>query len=85
MILIFQCKKYPNSKKKNLKIVILDVLKKYVRINIDSKLISIDSFQFLSLSLDSLVKNLGKDHSKCLSQEFNKKELDLVNEKRFYS
>ena len=56
-----------------------------MRFNIDNKLIFIDSFQFLSLSLDSLVKNLGKDHSKCLSQEFKKKELDLVKEKGCYS
>ena len=31
----------------------------------------IDSFQFLSSSLDSLVKNLHKDDFKYLSQEFD--------------
>ena len=31
----------------------------------------IDSFQFLSFSLDSLVKNLDKNDFKCLSQEID--------------
>ena len=39
-----------------------------------------DVFQFLSLSLDSLVKNLGKKEFQYLSQEFNKKVLDLVKQ-----
>ena len=54
-------------------------LKKYVRFNIDNKLISTDSFQYLSVSLDSLLKNLGKDNFKSLSQEFSKNVLDLIN------
>ena len=41
-----------------------------MRFNINSKLIFIDSFQFLSSSLESLVKNLGEDDFKYLSQEF---------------
>ena len=45
---------------------------------INNKLSFIDSFQFLSSSLDCLVKNLSKDSLKYLSQEFAKKELDLV-------
>ena len=51
--------------------------------SINNKLSFIDSFQFLSSSLDSLVKNLGKDHFKYLSQEFNNKLLDLVKQKGF--
>ena len=43
----------------------------------------IDSFQFLSFSLDSLVKNLSKDGFKYLSQEFDNNVLDLVK-KGFY-
>ena len=35
-------------------------LVKYMSFNINNKLIFIDSFQFLSSSLDSLVKNLVK-------------------------
>ena len=52
--------------------------------NINIKSIFIDNFQFLSSSLDSLVKNLGKDDFKYLNQEFNSKVLDLVKEKEFY-
>ena len=43
----------------------------------NNKLIFIDSFQFLSSSLDSLVKNLVKIIFKYLSQ-------DLVKQKGFY-
>ena len=39
----------------------------------------IDSFQFLSSSLDILGKNLGKDYFKYLSQEFDRDVSDLVN------
>ena len=52
--------------------------------NLNNKLIFIDSFQFLSSSLDSLVKNLGKNHFKYLSQEFDTNVLDFVKQKRFY-
>ena len=51
---------------------------------INNKLNFIGSFQFLSSSLDSLVKNLNKDDFKYLSQEFDKNKLDLVKQKRFF-
>ena len=51
---------------------------------INNKLSFIDSFQFLSSSLDSLVKNLNKDDFKYLSQEFDNNVLDLVKQKGFY-
>ena len=44
---------------------------------INNKLSFIDSFQFLSSLLDSLVKNLSKHDFKYLSQEFNNSVLDL--------
>ena len=45
----------------NLKInIIRNRLEKYMSCNINNKLVFIDSFQFLSSSLDSLVKNLVK-------------------------
>ena len=48
--------------KLNLKInVIPNGLENYMSFSINNKLSFIDSFQFLSSSLDSLVKNLGKD------------------------
>ena len=40
--------------------------------------------QFLSFSLESLVKNLVKDDFKYLSQEFENNALDLVKQKGFY-
>ena len=45
---------------------------------INSKLSFIDRFQFLSSSLDSLVKNSTKDGFKYLSKEFDNNVLDLV-------
>ena len=51
-----------------------------MRFNISIKLAFIDGFQFLSCSLDSLVKNLGKDDSRYLSQEFPYDVLDLVEQ-----
>lgn len=49
-------------------------------LNINNKLIFFDSFEFLRSSLENLVKNLGKDNFKCLSQEFDGKLLDLVKQ-----
>ena len=52
----------------NLKLnVILNGLEKYMNFSINTKLSFINSFQFLRSSLDSLVKNLGKDDLKYLS------------------
>ena len=52
--------------------------------NINNKLTFIDSFQFLSSSLDSLIKNLGKNDFYYLSQEFYGSALDLIKQKRLY-
>ena len=51
---------------------------------INNKLGFTDSFKFLSSSLDSLVKNLGNDDFKYLSQESDNNVLDLVKQKGFY-
>ena len=56
-----------------------------MRFNINNKLRFIDSFQFLSSSLDSLVKNLNKDDFKYLNQDFDRNVLDLVKQKEFYA
>ena len=61
-----------------------NILLKYASFNINNKLIFIDSFQSLRSSLDSLVKNLDKQHFKYLRQEFDSKLLDLVKQKGFY-
>ena len=52
--------------------------------SINNKLSFIDSLQFLSSSLDSLVKKLDKDNFKYLSQGFDNNVLDLVKQKQFY-
>ena len=70
----------------NLKInVIPNGLKKYMSFTINNKLSFSGSFQFLSSSLDSLVKYLNKDDFKYLSQEFDNNALDLVKQKGFLS
>ena len=72
--------------KSNLKIhVIPNGLEKYTSFTINNKLSFIDSFQFLSPVLDSLVKNLNKNDFEYLSQEFDNNVLDLAKQKGFYS
>ena len=51
--------------------------------NQKNKLSFIERFQFLSSSLDSLVKNLGKDDFKYLGQGFGNNILDLSKQKDF--
>ena len=54
-------------------------------ITINIKLCFLDSFQFLSSSLDSLVESLGKDDFKYLrTKDFDINVLDLVKQKEFY-
>ena len=69
------------SLKKN---VIPNRLEKYMSFSINNKSSFIDSFQFLSSSLDILLKSLAKDDFKYLSQEFENNVLDLVKQKGFY-
>ena len=52
---------------------------------INNKLSLIDSFQFVSSSLESLVENLSKDGFKYLSQKFDNNVLDLVKQESFYA
>ena len=52
--------------------------------NINNELIFIYSFQCVSSSLDSSVKNVGKDDFKCLSQNLDSKVLYLVSQKNFF-
>ena len=59
-------------------------MEKYISFNINNKLAFIDSFLFVSSSLDSLVKNLGKDDYKYLSQELNSNVRVLARQKGFY-
>ena len=69
----------------NLKInIILDGLEKYTSFTINNKLSLINCFQFVTSSLDSLIKNLNKSYFKYLSQEFDNNILDLVKQKLFH-
>ena len=70
----------------NLKISFIpNGLETYISLTVNKKLSFINSFQFLSSSLDSLVKILNNDDFfKHLSQEFDKNKLDLVKQKRFF-
>ena len=64
--------------------VIPNGVEKYMSFNIDNKLVFIDSFQFLSSSLDSLVKSLGKNNIKYLILKFDSDILHLVKQKGSY-
>ena len=58
-------------------------MEKYMSFSVNNKLSFVDSFQSLSSSSDSLVKNLNKDDFNYLSQEFNNNILVLVKQKDF--
>ena len=62
--------------------VIPNGLEKYMSFNINDKLIFIESFQFLSSSLEGLVKTLCKD-DKYLSQDFDSTLINLPKKKGF--
>ena len=64
--------------------VLSNGLEKCMSFSINNKSSFIDSFQFLSFSLNSIVKNLDKDDFKYLSQECANNKLDLVKQKGFY-
>ena len=51
---------------------------------INNKLSFTGSFQLSSSPLDSFVRNFNEDDFKYLSQQFHKKKLDPVKQKRFY-
>ena len=70
----------------NLKIIVIpNGFEKYMSFTINNKFSFIDSFQFLSSPLDSLVKDFNENDFKYLSQEFDNNILDLVKQKGFYS
>ena len=58
--------------------VVPNELEEYMSFTTNNQLSFVDSFQFLSSSLDSLIKNLNKDDFKYLSQEIDKNKLDLI-------
>ena len=59
-------------------------MEKYMAFMLGNHLTFIDSFQFMSSSLDKLVSNLPKEALKYTSQKFKGKELDLMSQKGVY-
>ena len=59
-------------------------MEKYMAFMLGNHLTFIDSFQFMSSSLDKLVNNLPKEALKYTSQKFEGKELDLMSQKGVY-
>ena len=59
-------------------------MEKYMAFMLENHLTFIDSFQFMSSSLDKLVSNLPKEALIYTSQKFEGKELDLMSQKGVY-
>ena len=59
-------------------------MEKYMAFMLGNNLTFIDSFQFMSSSLDNLVNNLPKDDLKYTSQVFKGKRLNLMSQKGVY-
>ncbi|KAL9971514.1 hypothetical protein ACROYT_G017685 [Oculina patagonica] len=59
-------------------------MEKYMAFMLGNHLTFIDSFQFISLSLDKLVSNLPKESLKYTSKIFEGKQLDLMSRKGIY-
>ena len=64
--------------------VIPNGLEKYMAFFLGKNLVFIDSMQFLSASLDKLVKNLSDEDFKYLVEEFGSKNLKLLKQKSTY-
>ena len=60
-------------------------LEQYMNFSTNNKLTFVDSFYFLSSSLNSLVKNFDKDYFEYSSEESDNTVLDLIKQKWFYS
>ena len=65
--------------------VIPNGLEKYIAFTINRNLVFIESMQFMSSSLDSLVTNLSNNDFKYLSEEFRGEFLGLVKQKGVFS
>ena len=79
--------KYKNKKgeEKQMNInVIPNNLEKYMRFMIGNHLTFIDSFQFMSSSLEKLVSNLPRESLKYTSKQYKGKKLDLMARKGTY-
>ena len=64
--------------------VIPNGLEKQIAFTLNKNLVFIDSMQFISSSLEKLVKNLLDDDFKYLTEEFGSKKLELLKQKGAY-
>lgn len=64
--------------------VIPNNIQKYMAFMLRYNLVLIDSFQFMSSSLEKLVSNLSKKGLKCTSEIFKEKERDVISQKGVY-
>ena len=64
--------------------VIPNGLEKQIAFTLNKNLLFIDSMQFISSSLEKLVKNLLDDDFKYLTEEFGSKKLELLKQKGAY-
>ena len=77
---------YTNTKseKCQMNIIAIPNMEKYMAFMLGNHLTFIDSFQFMSSSLDKLVSNLPKESLKYTSKKFKGKKLDLMAKKGVY-
>ena len=78
---------YKDSKGREVKMQINAIpnnMEKYLSFMLGNHLVFLDSFQFMSSSLDKLVNNLPKDELKYTSQAFKGKRLELMTRKGVY-
>ena len=64
--------------------VIPNNMEMYLAFMLGKSLVFIDSFQYMSSSLENLVKNLPEDGFKYTSEEFHGKELEMMSRKDVY-
>ena len=64
--------------------VIPNGLEKYMASFLNKNLVFIDSMQFMNSSLEKLVRNLGDDDFKYLTEKFGSKNLELLKQKDAY-
>ena len=64
--------------------VIPNGLEKYTSFTLNDDIVFIDSMLFMKSSLDKLVRNLGNEDFKYLSEEFSGEKLELLKKKGIY-
>ena len=64
--------------------VIPNGLEKYMKFTLNNSIVFIDSTLLMSSSLDKLVKNLGSEDFKYLSEVFSGEKLELIKQKGIY-